>query len=579
MKKLCLLFYQKNEFYFIHKISLILILISICIIIIIIYLERKFRKLNYDLYYREELFSTLCSNVDDVFVIYNVINKKFDYISPNFEKSLGINSNLLFHNKLDLSEYISLDNVKKIRAIFNDNKIVDMQEVDFEYTKPHDKHKRWILMRVYPVYKRNNIIRYICCTTDLTKEKQTQKAIEEAFLNVQKANEAKKEFLSHMSHELKTPINAIIGMTQIASNSLVDTEKVSICLEKINFSSKKLLTLINNILDISKLDSDKLILANEPFCLSEILIPFTSMMNTQAELNHQEFNFFIKQMEDDYLIGDSLRLLQIFENCISNSMKFTPPGGTILFEVTEQGRYLQTNQVRYQFIISDTGKGMKKEYLEHLFIPFDQEDNTVFKNYGGTGLGMSIVKNLIQLMDGTIQVTSKINAGTKITIELTFLLAHGKSKQTEAKDIKVSPNEYNCKGKRILVVEDNEINLEITCEFLKYINAEFETATNGFDAIKLFEASKTGYYDIILMDVQMPGLNGYETTKLLRSSIHPDAKSICIIAMTADDFSDDQSSFDCGMNYHITKPIVIDELYCLIKTISTEENDHGVYQY
>ena len=375
-------------------------------------------------------------------------------------------------------------------------------------------------------------------------------------LDVQKANEAKKEFISHISHELKTPINAIIGMIQIASLSLQDCEKAKGYLTKINITSNNLLNLINNILDVSNVDSDKLILTKEPFYFSEVLTLFSSMMNAQAELSNQDFVFIMDKIEDDYLLGDSLRLNQIFGNCLSNSFKFTPPGGKIKLEVSEIEKH--ANNALFRFIISDTGKGMSEEYIEHMFNPFEQEDNTISRNYGGTGLGMSIAKNLLSLMGGNISVTSKVNVGTIITIDIKFDIYKDTQEQTVEKEREADFTLSHSAEKRVLVVEDNLINSEITCSLLKLIKVEVESAMDGYEAIKLFENSKTGYYDVILMDLHMPELNGYETTKAIRKSVHPDAKNIYIIMMSADSIEQNISNMEYGINDYITKPINIE---------------------
>ncbi|MDD3173743.1 MAG: ATP-binding protein [Herbinix sp.] len=561
-----------NKF-FINIITIFFIIITIGIIIITLYFKKKVNGDNNELYYREELFDTIGSNEDNVFCIFDAIQKKCKYISPNFEKTLEINRDVLMHGGLEILEYIPENKRSKVLNLFSSSEDMKMLEEDFEYIKPISKRKCWIMIRVYPIYKHKSIIRYICITTDITKEKRTQKALEDALYNLQKANEAKKVFLSHMSHELKTPINGIIGMTMIASNSLDDRMKIQNYLSKINSTSKNLLTLINNILDISKIDSDKLILANEPFHLSEILKSFSAIMNTQAELNFQEYTFIMKNITEDYLLGDSLRLVQILENCVSNAIKFTPPGGKIRLEVSEVEKNI--DKVHYSFVISDTGKGMREEYLTHLFVPFDQEDNSISKKYGGTGLGMTIAKELIDLMGGNIKVTSKVNVGTTITINIVFYNNPSPPKLEATKDKKINSNQYDCLGKRILIVDDNEINREITGDLLKNINLKVETATNGYEALEFFEASEEGYYDMILMDLQMPKLNGYETAKAIRSSDHPDSKEVCIIALTADDFSDNQLSLECGMDYHITKSINFDSAFTILQDIATKGKFHS----
>ncbi|MDF2945162.1 MAG: hybrid sensor histidine kinase/response regulator [Herbinix sp.] len=553
-----------------NSLSITLILVSISIVIIVINLERKFKRINDNLFYREELFNSLCSNIDEAFIIFDVINKKIEYISPNFENILGFNAAEISQNHFKLLDNISLDNKNEIYEMILTSVIKCNMEIEFEYNHPRLHQKRWMTMRIYPANNYNNVFRYIISIVDATKEKEAQLVINEALINVQKANEAKKDFLSHMSHELKTPINAIVGMAQIASKSLNDNEKVENCLTKINFASKSLLEIINNILDIAKYDNDKIILVNEPLHLSSFISSFSSLMNSQAEVNNQEYNLIVNNLKDEYVIGDSLRLMQILGNCLSNSFKFTPSNGKITLEVTEISR--QTNKVYYRFIISDNGKGMNEDYIERIFIPFEQEDSTIAKNYGGTGLGMSITKNLIVLMGGTIHVESKKTTGTTITIDLPFDFMEEPSTEELIPDASNYNNtEVVGKQKRVLVVEDNEINLEITSEFLNYIKINVVTALNGYEALNLFEDSQEGYFDAILMDIHMPRLNGYETAKAIRSSAHPDANKVCIIAMTADNYADNQSILDCGMNYHIAKPIDIGTFNLLLQNAISEE--------
>ncbi|HWT73807.1 MAG TPA: ATP-binding protein, partial [Mobilitalea sp.] len=441
--------------------------------------------------------------------------------------------------------------------------------LEFELLHPRTNQLCWLLIRVYPIINNGNVVRYVCSISDLTKEKQSQKVLYDTLLNAQKTNEAKKEFLSHISHEIRTPINAVIGMAQIASNCIEHKERVDDCLKKITSSSKNLLTLLNNILDMAKMDSDKMLITKERFQLSEFLNSFAAIIGTQAEINQQNFSITISNIIDDCLLGDTLRLNQILSNCISNSLKFTPQGGKISVEVVELKK--MSDKALFRFTISDNGKGMSEEYIERIFIPFEQEDGTIAKKYGGSGLGMSIAKNLVTLMGGTIHVASKLGVGTTITIDIIFDLPEDSINKSEDHEIAKSmipelPNH------RFLVVEDNKINLEITCELLKYLKISVETAANGEDAYKLFLSSAHGYYDAILMDVQMPGLNGYEATKVIRESEHPDAKSIYIIAMSADaDPEDITLALSNGMNQHIAKPIDTEKFYTLLQNVFLKE--------
>ncbi len=547
------------------SISITMVLFSICTIIIVLNLEKKFRNMNKNLSYKEELFQSLYSSVSDVFIIYDNINKRFDYISPNFENSLGFSSSELTKNVYALFNYISEEQKNELMSHFTSSKPTEFKEHVFEYYHPVKKQNLWLVFRIYPIYNNEEITRYIASIVEVTKEYQAQAKIIEALSNARKANESKTEFISHMSHELKTPINAILGMTQIAMNSLSDPEKVKNCLDKIDFSSRNLIALINNILDSSKHNSNKLFLNYEPFSLLNTIADFSSTMSSQAELKKIEYKLIYHKMVHDYLMGDRLRILQILGNCLSNSIKFTPAGGLVTLEISEV--QCSEKDSLYRFVISDTGKGMKEEYISHIFEPFHQEDDSISYRYGGSGLGMSIVKTLLDLMNGTIQIESKIGIGTKITIDIRLNIAQKIDHAVESKQNLKDLPEFNLQGMRVLVVEDNEINLEVTTEYLKFINIQVESVTNGYDAIKLFNESKEGYYSAILMDLQMPDLSGYETSRRIRTSGHPDADKVYILAMTADSLVDHYSCIQNGMNYHIMKPIDIDNFYSILKTI------------
>lgn len=545
--------------------SIVLIIMCAFIIALKIYLDKKIKYMNDEKQYRDEIFNVVGSNSDNVLWIYNAKNSSYEYISSNFEKALEISKKDIISDGSIMLKYLPEEKREKVMALFHSTGDLTMLEEDFEYITPISKTKSHIMLRAYPIFNHNEVVRFVCITTDITKEKQSEKALEDALNSLSKANEAKKLFLSHMSHELKTPINAIIGMTQIAFDSQNDQHKVEDCLNKINTSSRKLLALINNILDISKIDSEKLILVNEPFHLCEALTSFSSIMNTQAELNNQNYTLIMNHIQNDLLLGDSLRLVQILENCISNSIKFTPPGGEIRLEVTEVEKH--ANKALFSFVVSDNGKGMSEAYIKHLFEPFEQEDNSIAQKYGGTGIGMTIAKELVNLMGGNINVTSKINAGTTVTINIVFQISLETLNIDEIKDSSKKLMKYDAKGLRILVVEDNEINLEIATELLRNINMEVETATNGFEALRLFETSQKGYYNIILMDIIMPELDGFETAKAIRESTHPDAKSICIIALTADDDLDEQLFKESGMNYSFQKSFDYEKFSKFLKQI------------
>lgn len=519
-------------------------------------------------------FNSFDCNSFDVYLVYNAINKKFEYISPNLEKNFGINQDEIKKNIYVFFENIPIDKRKEALGFLAKDNITCYKEMEVEYTHPITKEKRWLSFHLYPIYKKNSITQCISCIKDISS-KYYYAELQDALSKVQKANDAKNDFLSHISHEVKTPIIAINGMTQIALESMGDNEKIENCLHKIHYASSEIITLINNILDTSRRDSDKLILFNQPFHLKQILSSLIDIFNSLAVLKNQEFNILFRTMEDDYLNGDSIRLQEIIGNCISNSIKFTPLDGKIMLEVTELGKH--NNHALFRFTIIDNGKGMKEEYLGRIFVPFEQEDSTIAKKYGGTGLGMSIAKNLVSLMGGDIKITSQVNIGTTVVIEIEFEVLEETDQPFQTiKGDQLLLN-YDCTGIRVIVVEDNEINLEIICEFLKLLNVQYDTASNGFEAIKLFEASIPGSYHAILMDLHLPGMNGFDTAKIIRTSGHPDAAKISIIAITADNFVNEETILECGMDFFITKPIDIEKLSSLLYMICTGEKKNGAY--
>lgn len=552
---------SEYKYFFLDPLTVSLLIFSLGIIIIGIHIEVQIRKKNNGLFYIEELGSTLTAHQDNVFWVYDVINNKYEYLSLNFERIFEFDQKLLVKDGISFLNFFSPEVGEKVRQLYYQKKPNLILEFDFEYLKPKSKKKSWFMIKGYPICKHNIILRYICIATDISKEKQIQLELSMALEELQKANDAKKNFLSHMSHEMKTPISAIIGLTTVASKSLEDAEVTRMYLNKIDYVSRNLLTIINNILDLSKIDSMGLILNNDLFSMSSMISALSSIIKEQAEIKNQTYLYRLNEVKDDYIIGDSLRLSQILTNCLSNSIKFTPMGGKIQLVIEETQKIDQ--KAFYTFTIIDDGKGMSEEYLEHIFDPFEQEDNSISKKYGGTGLGMTITKELINLMGGDIAIQSKVEAGTIVTITIGFLLSDTVLMDHSEGIVKNNKFDHK-KGKRILLVEDNDVNREVTSEILRGVNLLVETAPNGYSALQLFEASEKGCFDIILMDLHMPGIDGYKATELIRKSKHPDANTIIIISLSADDYINDYDSINSGINYHIYKPVDINLLLSLI---------------
>ncbi|WP_368661614.1 ATP-binding protein [Parabacteroides sp.] len=382
------------------------------------------------------------------------------------------------------------------------------------------------------------------------------------------ANLAKSEFLSRMSHEIRTPMNGIVGMSTIAMQNIDNTDKIKDCLEKVIMSSKHLLALINDVLDMSKIESGKVELRHESFNFRSFLQDFENLYGEQAKSKGISYETVLASDLEVQIIGDSLRLNQVLSNLLSNALKFTPAKGIIKLRVSKTGEDQENVYLRFEVI--DTGCGIAEENYDKIFESFEQENVDVTYKYGGTGLGLSIVKRFTQLMGGSIHVTSVQGSGSTFTVDLPF----GKVKESGelarfsdingrddlAKDCYVI--DYDFKGKRILLVEDNELNREIAEELIGATGASVESAEDGVQAVEKFKESAEGYYDLILMDVQMPHMDGYEATRCIRALGRSDAQKVPIFAMTANAFAEDvQKSREAGMNAHISKPLDIRAVY------------------
>ena len=382
------------------------------------------------------------------------------------------------------------------------------------------------------------------------------------------ANLAKSEFLSRMSHEIRTPMNGIVGMSTIAMQNIDNTDKIKDCLEKVIMSSKHLLALINDVLDMSKIESGKVELRHESFNFRAFLQDFENLYGEQAKSKGISYETILASDLEVQIIGDSLRLNQVLSNLLSNALKFTPAKGIIKLRVSKTGEDQENVYLRFEVI--DTGCGIAEENYDKIFESFEQENVDVTYKYGGTGLGLSIVKRFTQLMGGGIHVTSVQGSGSTFTVDLPFGKIKESGKPTRFSDIDGRSDlardcyviDYDFKGKRILLVEDNELNREIAEELIGATGASVESAEDGVQAVEKFKESAEGYYDLILMDVQMPHMDGYEATRCIRALGRSDAQKVPIFAMTANAFAEDvQKSREAGMNAHISKPLNIRAVY------------------
>jgi len=377
------------------------------------------------------------------------------------------------------------------------------------------------------------------------------------------AGRAKTEFLSNLSHEIRTPMNAIVGMVQIAERSR-NTGEIKKCLDQINASSRHLLGLLNSVLDISKIEEGKLTLSNDPFNLKDTVEHILAGIRQTAIDKNQKLIVNYNLPSSCSFIGDPLRLSQALINLLSNAIKFTDERGSVKLDVDEISQ--DTGKKLIRFSVTDTGIGIPESFMEKLFSPFEQSDGSVARKYGGTGLGLAISQRIVGLMGGQIQVESQYSKGSKFyfSVWLTFC-EDVKAEDPDAPDY-LDEKTFNFSGFRILVVDDLDINREIIYAFLESTGIALESAMNGQEAVDMFAASPTGYYDIILMDVQMPIMDGCEAARKIRALNRPDAETIAIFALTANAFKEDiQQAVASGMNGHIAKPVEYESILNIIQ--------------
>ena len=689
--------------------NVLLIIFSLIILAIagvVIYNSVTEKKLNKsELRYREKMFDVLSNNVNDIFLMLDTQNRTVDYISPNINRLLGINvkdalADIRVMGACAVDEDIIIPDSELKEIPLNENR-----QWETEYMHQATGERRNYRVTIYHL-NIDGMEKYIIVMSDRTLDKKLNSKLQQALDAAKSANEAKSNFLSNMSHDIRTPMNAVVGFSVLLERNADNPELVREYTRKIMASSHHLLSLINDVLDMSKIESGKTNLTIARFSLPDLLEELNVIINPQARARNQEFSIHVKGTPPDELMGDRLRLNQVLLNILSNAVKYTPTEGKIEFTVqeVEQPPESATQYTKLRFIVKDNGIGMSEEYLKEIFEPFSREKNSVVNKIQGTGLGMAITKNLVDLMGGIISVESTLGKGSTFTIELSFALVEentqdswfadkitrmlvaddeediclniretmretgvdvsyvtdGVSAVNQAvrahelhsdfnvilldwkmpgldgvqtarmirekvgKDVPIlvltsydwsdiekeareaginafmpkpfftstffqtikplftapveineeEPSENAMQGKLFLVAEDNELNAELLTEMLAIEGAKCEVAPNGKIAVDMFESSQPGHYDMVLMDVQMPIMNGYEATRAIRESSHPDAKTIPVVAMTANTFADDvQEAFDAGMNAHLAKPIDMDAVRRTVArfTKNTEE--------
>ena len=560
---------------------IVIFLIYMGLMIVINYRRRKFlvqqnRELGYIVKGMVKLF--------DNFVVVNFKNDTYKFLMNEHREEIPQTGS---YDKL--AEYIA-DNVSEddrmrmISMLKKENIKSSMQagksDLIYEY-RTADERRKWENLNIICLDEKHRVpARVLLVRQDVTgvkeEEERYRQALREAFALTEKANNAKSRFLSQISHDIRTPMNAIMGMTTLAMMNINDREKVKDCLDKISISSSHLLGIINKVLDMSEIESGRMGLTEKDFDLKELMRSLMAIFSSQAEEKKQDIKMDV-DIVNESVIGDPVRLQQVFVNILGNAIKFTPPGGSISVRVTEKEARIQGTGY-YEFVFEDNGIGMSEEFTKKIFEPFARENSLGEGAVEGSGLGMSIAGSIIQTMNGSFQVESRIGEGSRFTVGLDLKLQEEKDVETEdaagrkeegqdpAMDVN-SLKEKDFSGTKALLVEDNELNMDIAAELLAMIGIETDKAVNGKEAVDKVREKGEGAYDMIFMDIQMPVMNGYEAAKEIRKPKGEYFSRIPIIAMSANAFTDDVEKVkEAGMNDYISKPVEVDKLIKAIET-------------
>ena len=553
----------KNQIFF---------LILLCMILLVIVLwglyqkqQKDIRTIKQKIEEEQKFYQSFKNELSNVYLCIREADLKVLYSSPNLSLVTGLDQDMLHSDLEVLSVLIRPHDARMIKKRLSDwdKKEPFVQEIDYHRRNDDECFHGKISLS----YDSSHQV-YLLVFTNITDEYKIREQLYKDLQSAKQESNAKTDFLSRMSHEIRTPMNGILGMLNLAQKHIDDTDSVTQYLEKTENLSMFLLTLINDILDMSRIESGKMQLEEAAFDLNTMAGKIDNMFSGSAKENGISWSVELQNLDSPYVIGDEMRLSQVLINFISNALKFTPSGGSIT--VTIRQMEIIHDKTHLMFRVKDTGKGMKANFLEKIFLPFEQEDASTAHNYGGSGLGMAIADNIIKLMNGEILVESEEGKGSEFIVYVSLPIAHEEVKSPEIAVSKQPQNaakpkeEFTMDGLHILLAEDNDINAEIAIELLQLDGAIVDHAKDGAKALEMFNTSIPGYYDVILMDIQMPNMDGWEATKAIRELPRTD-HDILIFAMSANAFLEDQRhSLEVGMNAHINKPIDFEELRRLI---------------
>ena len=535
--------------------SVVLCAAALVIYVILRKNRATLRRKDREILYREELFEKLSRNVDDVFLMLDPGANRVDYVSPNAQRLLGLPAEVI-QTDIRILDRLNPENQGPQKKDYLEGlQKNEQREMDHAYIHQETHERRWfhVVALGTEVDGQRKIILVL---SDRTEDKRKNEALREAVSAAESANRAKSTFLSNMSHDIRTPMNAIVGFATLASNNVADKEKVRDYLGKILSASNHLLSLINDILDMSRIESGKLQLEETEVNLSQVYRELETIVSAQVSAKGQTLSMARWDVSDENVSCDKTRLNQVLLNLLSNAVKFTPEGGTVSLAL----RQLPGNQKgrgTYEFRVRDNGIGMSPEFAKKIFEPFERERTSTVSRTQGTGLGMAISKSIVDMMGGTIEVHSQPQKGTEfiVRLPLTILEPQAAPKTAQKQSQKEETPDFT--GKRILLAEDNELNREIAVTILSQFGFTVDPVENGAEAVARLRSVPQGTYDLVLMDMQMPIMDGCTATRLIRETHNP----IPILAMTANAFEEDRKrALDAGMDGFLTKPIVVGEL-------------------
>lgn len=505
------------------------------------------------------------ANLYDRFVYVNLNENRYQFIANTFTSSDGVPAQgdydifknyiiSTFKDSYDVTHLAKRLDMEQIKADMSDG----TSQLRYEYRTGDGSH--WDDLNIICLSRINGEVSEVLFArqniSELKEmELKNQALLKEAFHTVEDANRAMSDFLSSMSHDIRTPMNAVLGFSELIEKSAYNPAKVTEYTQKMQVAGHHLLGLVNDILDIGRIERGKLSLNVAEFSMSSLIDGISAVISPQVRQKNQICSIRREGVLNDAYFGDSLRISQVLINVLSNAVKYTPVGGKIDFTIRARSNGIGDRH-NLQFIVKDNGIGMSEQFIKRMYQPFEREKTPLASRVQGTGLGMSITKTLVDLMGGAIDVKSQVGVGTTVTVTLRLAVPVG----ANALPAQQNAQAGSIEGMTFLVAEDNQLNAEILCEFLAMAGAKYEIAKNGSEAFRMFEQN-AGKYDVILMDVQMPVMDGYDAARAIRSSSNPFAKTIPIIAMTASVFAEDiQRSLASGMNSHVAKPVSIEVL-------------------